>query len=99
MYTRVDGTIGGRPYWSRVTPAGKTYYLYSISVPHDAWVIGETLDTHIATVESYEEQPPWGTVTWKEEFAAHGAEQQVWTARRTYLWMPYVPKPFGVPSI
>ena len=34
------------------------------------------LDTHIATVESYEEQPPWGTVTWKEEFAANGAEQQ-----------------------
>ena len=48
----------------------------SISVLHDAWVIGQSLDTHIATVESYEERPPWGTVTWKEEFAANGAEQQ-----------------------
>jgi hypothetical protein len=50
-------------------------------------------------VESYEERPPWGPVTWKEEFAAHGAEQQVSTALRVYVWMPCVPKPFGVPSV
>ena len=77
-YLLARDTIGGKAHWTRQV-AGRTFHLYSISVPHDAWVIGTDMHSHILWIESYEGEPSWLTHMWKEECAANGQSQQVCT--------------------
>jgi hypothetical protein len=79
-----------------MTVGDQTFHLYSISIPHDSWVIStgsndvevegvkEFLVSHILEVESYEQRPSWGQHVWKEACAAHSTQDTTLTLTPGY---------------
>jgi hypothetical protein len=94
-YTLQRNTIAAKPYW-KMTVGDQTFHLYSISVPHDSWVISfgsdevevkgvkEFLVSHILEVESYEQRPSWGEHVWKETCEGHRTQDTALTLTPGY---------------
>jgi hypothetical protein len=78
---QVANTIGGKPHWVLNDSFGHaSYHLYSVDEPFEAWVIGITVDSNSAKIESYEDEPPWGPHVWRENCGgASGMTDQLLT--------------------
>eukprot|EP01052_Picozoa_sp_SAG31_P001359 SAG31_NODE_46_length_30980_cov_226.095107_19_plen_430_part_00 len=70
---QVSGTIGGKPHWVLNDSFGHAlYHLFAVDEPFEAWVIGISLRSNSAKIESYEDEPPWGSHVWRENCGGAG---------------------------